>query len=290
MRREGFAIIVIVFACLFGACNSQKFPAPTSISRPTPPAPPPAVPTPPAEPGPPPAIVERRGFVMDTSFYGLAGVTVTILDGPSAGQAVTTDEYGYFRMSTHDYPVTLRAEKAGYVTAEKPAGPPHLWQMMLRPDASVSIEPGAYTVTISLDQACVAIPEEYRSQTFPAVIAPALDIAPANIYRLTVPGKGEFIFGAAGDRVSFEPESLGDVLSWQVPPSRAFWVGPYLVETVSPLSMRANYFYCEGKPGVTRGSCFSGPVSEVVVRVLCSARLVVTRVPPPPPLRPNNRR
>ena len=293
MRRERAAMVAIVFACLFGACNSQKFPAPTSsISPPTPPTPPPVVPapTPASEPGPPPAIVQRNGFVSDTSFQGLAGVTVTILDGPSAGQAVTTDDYGYFRMSTHDYPVTLRAEKAGYVTAEKPAEPPYLWQMMLRPDASVSLEPGAYTATISLDQTCVGIPDEYRNETFPAAIAPALDIAPANIYRLTVTGKGEFILGAAGDRVGLVPESMSDVLAWAVPPSRAFWVTPFSVESISPLSIGINYFYCE-KPGVTQ--CFAGPASVGAVRQSCFSRnnrLILTRVPPPPPRRPNNRR
>jgi hypothetical protein len=191
--------------------------------------------------------------VTDTSFQGLAGVTVTILDGPSAGQTVTTDDYGYFRMSTHDYPVTLRGEKAGFVSVEQPAGPPYLWRLILKPDVSVRIDQGAYTLQMSVDQKCAGTPEEYRTQSFPALIEPDLGFGPDNFYRLTVTGRGEFVFGVAGDRVSFEPESISDVLAWKVPPSREFWVTPISVETISPLSIRTNYFYCEGKPGMTRG-------------------------------------
>jgi hypothetical protein len=59
-----------------------------------------------------------KGAVMVSapSNVPLGGVTVTILDGPSAGQSVTTDQNGVFGFAGLSGAATLRAASAGYQT------------------------------------------------------------------------------------------------------------------------------------------------------------------------------
>jgi hypothetical protein len=44
----------------------------------------------------------------------LAGVTVTVVDGPTAGQSTTTDHNGQFALTAVKGPISLLASRAGY--------------------------------------------------------------------------------------------------------------------------------------------------------------------------------
>jgi hypothetical protein len=65
-----------------------------------------------------------RGTVSDTAFRSLAGVTIEILNGPSAGLTATSDSAGQWGFpGVFDDSTQFRATKDGYKPAIKPLGP-----------------------------------------------------------------------------------------------------------------------------------------------------------------------
>jgi hypothetical protein len=273
IRVNSLPAVAVVLALATGACGSEKLPSGPSTSS--------------LAPG---SIVQKPGWVFDTAYRPLAGARVEIVDGPSTGASATTDRDGLFYLSVpEDQRATVRAGKEGYVSAESSAVS---WWFTLRPVApSVSIEPGEYTLAFSTDSGCAVIPDDQRARTFPATIAPALDLAPANMYRVTVNDptvRSYFVIGVAGDRVGIPPEDGAPALYWQAPPFRYFQLNVFDVlsqpsmntERTWTISMAFNLWYCEARSEVGAGICFNGPVSQVVTRGDCrffNNRLTLTR-------------
>src|SRR5205085_1466684 len=87
---------------------------------------------------------------------------------------------------------------------------------------------GNYTLTISADRSCAALPDDVRTRTYAVTVAPAYNQrAPANTYFQGASVAGQFapygnIFfvGVAGDYVSVSTKGEGPSLIEQVGPNR----------------------------------------------------------------------
>jgi hypothetical protein len=111
----------------------------------------------------------------------LSDVPVEIIDGPMSGTVVRTDVRGHFRfVDAFTEEATLRATKAGYLTATatatRPAhpnfvgGPQTLVTLELpSPEPSIDIA-GTYTFTVGNNPACEVIPEPLRFRTYDVVL------------------------------------------------------------------------------------------------------------------------
>ena len=77
------------------------------------------------------------------TFAPLAGVTLTVVDGPAAGKAITTNSNGEFALSTSQAPLTLRASLEGYESHSLTVDPasPQALRFALRPlPAEISMQ------------------------------------------------------------------------------------------------------------------------------------------------------
>jgi hypothetical protein len=142
------------------------------------------------------------GYVGDTAFRSVAGARVEILDGPQAGMALTTDGDGHFSYAgTFASAVTLRASKDGYIALTKttqtstPGGRPWVYFQLEVVAPPVNIA-GDYTLTFVVDDSCAGMPNELRTRSFAATIAPQTNPAtrPDTSFALTL--VGALFFGA----------------------------------------------------------------------------------------------
>ena len=169
MRYLAAVILLVALGCENGTSPVQ--PTPSEPVAPTP---------------PPPLVFSLSGSVQDTASRPLAGARVEIVAGDRAGTFETSDRTGRFRMpGTFTGTVTIAASKDGYhqesMTLPHPQmmrrlpSPPenlNLWtNLSLQPDAPVANIAGEYTLTITADRSCSALPDEVRTRTYRATIA-----------------------------------------------------------------------------------------------------------------------
>jgi hypothetical protein len=191
---------------------------------------------PPVPPRVPRPTIQVNGTVYDTAFRPLAGATVTVLDGPQAGVAVTADAQGEYLLTGEFNDVTrFRATHEGHLDSVQSldtcVGCGHDGTMVYDvfvlalsgPSLDIS---GDYALTIVSASSCVGIPEEFRTRSFLATIASATTpwfTLPANTYFVGS------VSGAAlhGDNRYFEAAVAGDFVALELR-------GYELVEQVAP--------------------------------------------------------
>ena len=176
-------------------------------------------------PVPQPGGVQMNGYVSDTLFRPLEGVRVEVLDGPQAGAFTTSTATGQFSLAgTFDDTTRFRASKDNLVAATETLTPKcatcngarfiYFYLAVLAPPVSIA---GDYTLTFMADLACAGLPDEVRTRTYSATIAPVSGpYAPANtVFRVTVSG-GSFLqgydgfpIGVAGNDVAIELRGEG---------------------------------------------------------------------------------
>jgi hypothetical protein len=137
-------------------------------------------------PVPPPEAFVLSGSVADTAFRSLAGSRVEVIAGSGVGTFTTTDERGRFSMpATFTDTVTIRASRDGYLPETHTVPPPYAlpprptgevrhWDvyLTLQPGGLSANLAGAYSLTLSADSACTSWPEEVRTRTYTATLAP----------------------------------------------------------------------------------------------------------------------
>ena len=175
-------------------------------------------------PSRPPEGEQVNGIVYDSALRPLSGATVSALDGPLAGKSATTGPSGGFSLWVPvDDTTRFSASKAGHVTRtgtlEPYCGRCHpAWSIYfyLESVATPVNLAGDYTLTLTADTVCGSLPQEVRSRTYAATIAPASDptYPPNATFELSVPGtpflKGyeRFLIHVAGDYIAIP---LGDL-------------------------------------------------------------------------------
>ncbi len=150
-------ILVLIIVSVAWACDRKGYsPLPSSPS----PAPQPA----------PPEMLPIYGYVDDTAYRPIAGVSIEIVNGSQAGTMTTSDASGRFSYDgTFASPVTLRAAKDGYTTSTRTTlrltdGHAYAGFQLASVTPPVAVA-GNYTLTISADPACTALPEDVRTRT-----------------------------------------------------------------------------------------------------------------------------
>ena len=122
-----------------------------------------------------------NGTVLDSALRPLSGARVEFVDGPQAGRFTNSRANGEFSLrGTVDDTTRFRATKEGHVTATATILPicdrcnPKRWMhFFLSPlDAPVALA-GDYTLTFIAESACANLPDELRTRTYAATIAPA---------------------------------------------------------------------------------------------------------------------
>jgi hypothetical protein len=155
------------------------------------------------------------GYVGDTAFRSVAGARIEVLDGPRTGMTLTTGDNGQFSFAgTFATAVTLRASKDGYIALTKTtqtSTPGRLWAYfqleVLAPPMNLA---GDYTLTLIADDTCSGMPNEVRTRSYAATIAPQSNplVRPGTSFTLTAGGSffgafNHFTIGVAGDYAAF---------------------------------------------------------------------------------------
>lgn len=149
-------------------------------------------------PATPSSAITMRGTVSDTAFHNIAGATIEIVSGPSAGLTTTSDSGGQWGFAgAFDDSTQFRATKDGYEPAVQPLGPfcaacnPNRWvNFALAAHATPANVAGSYDMTIIADGCTSGFPEQMRSRTY-AVTLPAS----ANAYFGISPTGAKFVPG-----------------------------------------------------------------------------------------------
>jgi hypothetical protein len=195
-------MLIALLALGLAACSGSSS-SPTAVPAPLQP--------------PSPQQQSLAGYVGDTAFRSVAGARIEVVDGPQAGMAVTSDGNGLFSYAgTFASAVTLRATKDGYIAVTKttqtsvPGGRPWVYFQLeaLAPPVNIA---GDYTLSFIADSACTGIPNELRTRTYAATIAPQSNslTRPDTLFTLTA-GGAPFLesyhsvtVGVAGDFAAF---------------------------------------------------------------------------------------
>ena len=162
------------------------------------------------------------GYVADTAFRVVGGARIEVVSGQHAGLVSTSDAAGRFEF---DQPVAspaiVRATKDGYAVGTNTSiltsdGRAYVGFALASLSPSVAIA-GSYTLTISADRACTGLPDDVRTRTYSATIAPSGGAAvPANTqFTGTVTGgqfaphANLFFVGVFGNYVVISTEGEG---------------------------------------------------------------------------------
>ena len=203
--------VVVGLAVLFATsagCSSSSSPTSPSVSV--------------SKPTETPTRLQLNGYVSDSAYRPLAGATVEVVSGPSAGMSTSVSASGEFSL-TGDFDSTtmFRASVGGHVTATQPwtcaaatcsgsGARPYLAFYLAPLEPAVNIA-GEYTLTFVADPACAGVPSELRSRTYNATILPATrrNEPAGSAFVMKVSG-GTFVtnldsfgIGVAGDYASF---------------------------------------------------------------------------------------
>ena len=117
---------------------------------------------------------------IENAFRGVAGASVEVLDGPEAGTSATAGATGAFSLTgIFDDTTHFRASREGYVAATGTLAPNtcascnsrwiYFYLAVLAPAVDIA---GDYTLTFMADSTCTALPNELRTRTYVATIAP----------------------------------------------------------------------------------------------------------------------
>lgn len=171
VMRNHLAAVMLVFGVLVCACSGSD---PMSL---------PTAPTPNRAPASVPGGVAVSGKVLDTANRPLAGATVEVINGPSAGVKSTTGVDGSFNIfGAFDAATEFRATHTGHEDAVSSLGAycercnPHHWvYFSLGLPVSPANISGDYTMTIVAAAACTALPEHARRRVYSTRITPMPD-------------------------------------------------------------------------------------------------------------------
>ena len=240
-----------------------------------------------------------QGDVLDTAFRPLAGVRVEIVDGSEAGAFTISDGDGRFSFVGGRYVdgIHFRASKDGYMTTSVSGPLQFPWPSAVASLGIVldsiappaRIEPGSYSVTVTADNSCTGIPDDLRTRTYNATVAPSRD-HPSTLYivEVTGPSLAPFGFGmrVAGNDFTFTIDS--PIFLEHFAPFHYLEIageGGTSVD-VSPASTLAFTFtgsfeYCElrSEMGRTR-NCYTTPSEEKNAYSQCVSakdRMILTR-------------
>jgi hypothetical protein len=214
------------------------------------------------------------GTVSDTAFRDIAGATIEILNGPSAGLTTTSDGRGQwaFPPGAFDDSTQFRATKDGYEPATLPLGPfcaachPNRWvNFVLKTKATPANLAGSYAMTITVDPACTYFPRQVRTRTYAVTIPSTTDNAYFAIFPTGanfVQGWDEFDGGVSGNYAGFWFETLveevapGSYLTFGM--SAGGFVDPEHPATITARADgRISYCTVDGASGVF-GQCLRG--------------------------------
>lgn len=272
----------------------------------------PAAPTPPSSVTPPPQASPSpvnggeliKGTVYDSALRPVAGARVELLDGPQAGMSMTAGANGDFSLTaTVDDTTRFRASKDGHVTATATILPScdrcntrrwvFFYLALLDPPVAIA---GRYTLTFIADSACTNLPDELRTRSYVATIAPA-DLGwpgfpPRSDTSFKVTPKGAsfpaglngFYLNVAGNNINV---SLGDHtdpgITERVAADTYFAFGGWALASVAtPVSTISTAFEgwidnCVNPDMGDRYDCTPGPA---VTRARCESRnhqMILTR-------------
>ena len=300
MRRH-HAALLLIGALAGAACNSPS----TSSIVPTAPSPPVG-----AAPVAQQTGIVVQGIVYDTGYRRLAGATVEVVNGASAGLKVTSGaDGGYAIRGAFDAGTQFRATKAGYETGLQPMAAfcqpcnPNFWVYFYlglpEPPANIAHD---YTVTVTADPSCTALPGHARQRTYTTKIVPneTQPTSANTLFAATIDGSSlaselpwqGVWFAVAGNYMEL---TMGDLhgqpgILEQTDVNAYFSVGGLGTTTLgsSGVSRIAAAFegeilHCELRPGVPpldAGGRFDCAPARAVSRVACQARnhqIVLTR-------------
>ena len=256
----------IIFALLLGlgvaACSGKSVTTPAAgIISPSP-----------ATVVPAPGLgITMKGTVLDTAFRELAGATIEVLNGPSAGLTTVSDAQGQWGFTGgFDDSTLFRATKEGYEPATKPLGPfcapcnPNRWvNFELKANAAPVNVAGSYAMTITVDRACANFPEQARTRTYGVTLPSATEASAgsssANAYFVISPtganfvaGWNQFEGGVSGNYVAFWFETLVE----EVAPGQYLMIGMSAGGSVSP--EHPTTITAQGNGSITYTYCGSG--------------------------------
>jgi hypothetical protein len=219
------------------------------------------------------------------------------MDGALSRTSKVTDAAGRVEFRTKAEPsLTIRASRDGFHTkTEMVSGQSsegvarfYLWLDSIEPP--LGLEPGAYTLTISIDLAtattwmaqapCEGFPVELASRSYRATVTEVTSWSP-NYNRLVSADDPAltwpllFAFGAAGRFVGFEWD---DPLTEALPESRNLRIGgaapttePAVVAGASvSIPFNGSFEYCQTKSGHSH-SCWHEPPEKIVAFHSCAS-------------------
>jgi Carboxypeptidase regulatory-like domain len=220
------------------ACGGSGVTAPTAVRS--------------QSPATPSSAPYMRGTVSDTAFRYIAGATIEIVNGPSAGNTTTSDASGQWGFQgTFDDSTEFRATKVGYEGSTKPLGPfcaqcvPNRWvNFALKAQVTPANIAGSYAMTVSVDPACTSFPKEVRARTYAVTLPSEVTNAYFSIFPTGanfVPGWNQFDGGVSGNYVGFWFETLVE----EVAPGKYFMIGvsasvPAVPQNPATITMRAD--------------------------------------------------
>jgi hypothetical protein len=113
------------------------------------------------------------GIVTDTAYRPLAGATVSVVEGPGAGALAVTDGDGRYSLAGA-FAMTNRFQgsKEGHQSVTGPLSSLRSAQLsfslpQLQPPVSFA---GAYSLTVTADSACTALPSALRTRTYQTTV------------------------------------------------------------------------------------------------------------------------
>jgi hypothetical protein len=254
-------------------------------------------PIPVSQAAPQPASIQLTGFVFDTANRALPGARVDVLTGPQAGTSTFADAHGAFALTGgFDDTTRFRASKEDYISATQTftsvATRKTIFFALAGVGASAQLA-GDYTVTFIADSACPDFPNQLRTRTYAATIAPVDFARPADTYFVAALSGASLdtyynrlIIFVAGNYVLFDLsdnyllEEVGDEAYLTIGGTGSTSVATSGVSTIS-VPFDGLFDYCAMKSEREAGSGYNGCVpGETVAHAQCVSknhRLILTR-------------
>jgi hypothetical protein len=157
-------------------------------------------------------VIAVAGTVYDRAWRAVLDARIEVLDGPHAGLSARVDARGAFQLGgVFDAATRFRATAADYqeqilrLPERCAACNPNYWiHFSLETSTPAADLSGEYLLTFQADAACTQLPEELRSRTYTATLAPSAANR-AGLFALSlrdarfVPRYDQVSFGVAGD-------------------------------------------------------------------------------------------
>jgi hypothetical protein len=119
------------------------------------------------------------GYISDTAWRPVGGAEVEIVTGPNAGLGTVSDATGLFAFEQDiATPATVQVRKDGYAIGSGTSivlSDGRAWISLaldaLTPPVAIA---GSYTLTITADRTCAALPDEARTRSYPSTVTPSV--------------------------------------------------------------------------------------------------------------------